>query len=291
MQVNCLLFILVSQIPFTITGQGLWIELVEETPGPKTVLCPYEPLEMSCRHSTTPNEPDWRVTNNTVEILRSIDFSRGQLPNHRIVNNSDDAEVLLIEEVLPAFDGLQYHCLYDLLTGPRLSNALTINMEDISQVSSFQVEKVSDSSVQLSWEQTDLCGQTSSFMITFEGNGTKMTTSKTATSSRQMQFFSAHLTLSTDVDYTVSIAAVANDGRMSEFTIIEYKGGEKQALRTTHPTTTLCNQEPHTCILYAITGALVLIICVLGVVLVVYTIRRIKITRHADVHQKAQSKV
>ena len=92
---------------------------------------------------------------------------------------------------------------------------------DISQVSSFQVEKVSDSSVQLSWEQTDLCGQTSSFMITFEGNGTKMTTSKTATSSRQMQFFSAHLTLSTDVDYTVSIAAVANDGRMSEFTISE----------------------------------------------------------------------
>jgi hypothetical protein len=180
------------------------------------------------------------VTNNTVEILRSIDFSSGQLPNHRIVNNSDNAEVLLIEEILPAFDGLQYHCLYDLFTGPRLSNALTINVEDIAQVSNFQVEKVSDSSVQLSWEQTDLCGQTSSFMITFDGNETKIIISKTATSRRRTQSFSTHLTLLSDVDYTVSIAAVANDGRMSEFTIIEYKGGEKQALRTTHPTTTLC---------------------------------------------------
>jgi hypothetical protein len=111
-------------------------------------------------------------------------------------------------------------------------------------------------------------------MIIFEGNGTKMITSKTATLNRQKQSFSTHLTLPSDVDYTVSIAAVANDGRMSAMTIIKYKGRETPALRTTHQTTTLCNEEPHTCILYAITGALVLIICVLGVVLVVYTIRR-----------------
>ena len=85
-------------------------------------------MRMHCTHSPTLNQPDWIVENNTKQIFRSLNFKNSGLEHHRIVNDTTEVEVLLIDQVLPGFDGLQYSCQYDLYTGPLRSNHLTINI-------------------------------------------------------------------------------------------------------------------------------------------------------------------
>ena len=93
------------------------------------MLCPYESMIMSCQHSSTYNQPDWRVTNHSVELFRSLDFRSGHLANHRIINDTKHEEVLMIDSLLPQFDQLEYSCLYDLYNGPLVSNSLKVDIQ------------------------------------------------------------------------------------------------------------------------------------------------------------------
>ena len=85
-------------------------------------------MRMHCTHSPTLNQPDWIVENNTKQIFRSLNFKNSGLEHHMIVNDTTEVEVLLIDQVLPEFNGLRYSCLYDLFNGPSRSNYLTINI-------------------------------------------------------------------------------------------------------------------------------------------------------------------
>ena len=108
------------------TGGDVWIKLIEYPS--ETTFCPYQSMRMHCTHSPTLNQPDWIVENKTQQIFRSLNFKNGGLEHHRIVNDTTEVEVLLIDQVLPEFDGLLYCCQYDLYTGPLRSNYLTLNI-------------------------------------------------------------------------------------------------------------------------------------------------------------------
>ena len=105
---------------------ALWVELTAYPPS--NTLCPYESLTMYCTHTSTLNQPDWIVEKNTKQIFRSLNFKSGGLDYHRIVNDTTEVEVLLIDQVLPEFNGLQYCCQYDTFRGPVTSNILTLSM-------------------------------------------------------------------------------------------------------------------------------------------------------------------
>ena len=109
-----------------ILGGEPWLQLSQHPPG--RVLCPYQALTIFCTHSPTLNQPDWIVEKNTKQIFRSLNFKNSGLEHHRIVNDTTEAEVLLIDQVLPEFNGLRYSCLYDTVGGPVTSNVLALNL-------------------------------------------------------------------------------------------------------------------------------------------------------------------
>ena len=105
---------------------ALWAVLTAYPPS--NTLCPYKSLTMYCMHPSTLNQPDWIVEKNTKQIFRSLNFKNGGLEHHRIVNDTTEVEVLLIDQVLPEFHGLQYCCQYDTVGGSVTSNVLTLNL-------------------------------------------------------------------------------------------------------------------------------------------------------------------
>ena len=111
-----------------IVGEQVWIQLME-IPLASSILCPYQPLTMSCKHTPTRNQPDWTVTMNGREIFRGIDFHLGSLDHHRIVNDTVEEEVLTINRLLPKFSGQQYSCQYDTVNGPVTSGNINLKIE------------------------------------------------------------------------------------------------------------------------------------------------------------------
>jgi hypothetical protein len=250
-----------------IPGQDLWVKL-NEVEMANNMLCPYQSLTMICKHPSTLNQPDWVVFNNTDVIFRSVNFQSGQLPNHSIVYDTNSEEVLMIHSLLPEFDGLMYYCLYDTINGEVRSNNLTVDIPDVPQVEEFEVERISDSVVVLSWRQIDPCQQTASFKITAADKmGMELPLHVFVSASETSQFYSTLLTLSMHTQYTLSIVAVANDTRISDPTTADYP-----VIRTEFPAT-ICNSEPHTCILFAASAVLLVVVIVTLLALIIYLLK------------------
>jgi hypothetical protein len=241
---------------------------LNEVPPANNRLCPYQPLTMICKHPSTLNQPDWVVFNNTDVIFRSLDFQSSQLPNHSIVSDTSNEEVLMINSLLPEFDGLMYYCLYDTINGEVWSNNLTVNIPNVPKAEELQVEKISDSVVVLSWYHIDPCQQTVSFTITASDKmGMEPPFNVSVSANETSQIYSTLLTLSMHTQYTLSIVAVANDTRISDPTTADYP-----VIRTEFPAT-ICNSEPHTCILLAASAVLLLVVIVTLLVLITYLLK------------------
>jgi hypothetical protein len=241
---------------------------LNEVPPANNRLCPYQPLTMICKHPSTLNQPDWVIFNNTNVIYRSIDFQSSQLPNHSIVNDTSSEEVLMIHSLLPEFDGLMYYCLYDTINGEVWSNNLTVNIPNVPKAEELQVEKISDSVVVLSWYHIDPCQQTVSFTITASDKmGMEPPFNVSVSANETSQIYSTLLTLSMHTQYTLFIVAVANDTRISDPTTADYP-----VIRTEFPAT-ICNSEPHTCVLYAVSAVLLVVVIVTLLALIIYLLK------------------
>ena len=85
------------------------------------------------------------------------------------------------------------------------------------QVEEFEVERISDSVVVLSWRQIDPCQQTALFKITAADKmGMEPPFHVSVSANETSQIYSTLLTLSMHTQYTLSIVAVANDTRLSD---------------------------------------------------------------------------
>jgi hypothetical protein len=197
------------------------------------------------------------------KIFRGIDFHLGSLDHHRIVNDTVEEVVLTIDTLLPKFSGQQYSCQYDTVNGPVTSGNIILKIEDVPKVTNMLFERLSNSTVQLSWKQNDPCHQTASFNISIFDNQEKKQFEVSIPASGEEMAYHTRLNLFPNIEYTVSITAVAHDGRKSAVTRKEYQ--RKIGLTNEGTHFNLCEVEPHSCGLYIVAGALLLVSVILGI--------------------------
>ena len=92
---------------------------------------------------------------------------------------------------------------------------------DVPQVTNLRLEMVSDTTIQLSWQQDDPCRQTESFLIKItDSDLTEPPLKKTINTDGQSSPYSAQLNLphSQQTGCTVSLSAIDGHGRMSGVT-------------------------------------------------------------------------
>ena len=89
---------------------------------------------------------------------------------------------------------------------------------DVPMVTNMLFERLSNSTVQLSWKQNDPCHQTASFNISIFDNQEKKQFEVSIPASRGEMAYHTRLNLFPNIEYTVSITAVAHDGKKSAVT-------------------------------------------------------------------------